>query len=377
MIKRNLLLYTSIHSFSFLNLGLANTMLGSCLPLNSDGIDLVRWINFISGSCVYGKLEALSWVVQYISVGVWVFSGTYQSWLCYKTKEVSGFSEYFLLCWITGAVLNTLGCFLADQMFFQKLLGVYFLFSDSFLYFQYKYYIKRPHLAVEVVQREKIRASISEGMPTEEITIERTHEIDNLQLSSSSSSVTPGILLGLALAPTGATAAPIPTASSASTAFSTVAAASQAITTFGRHSGILSWSAFGYFIGNSASWTSNCLYVVSRIPQIRRNYQRQSTDGVSPALFIAVLVGNAAYTLAVAAEWQAVTDPVEKSKFVIAEMPFIVGGIATTLMDLIIFAQLYMYRNSGLVYETLEGVQLEDDNETTLLISGKKAAMYS
>lgn len=345
----------------------------TCPPVDADGTALVKWIHYVSGACVYGDLKALSWLVQNISVGVWVFSGTYQSWLCYRTKEVSGFSEYFLLCWIVGAVLNTLGCFLTDQMTFQKLLGVYFLFSDSFLYFQYRYYISRPHLAVEVVQRENqvLSNKTFEG----EMTVERTQELPQSALPPSSS-LTPGILLGLTLAPTGAKGAPIPTNTVASAASSL---ASKSIPL------LASWSALGYFIGNTASWSSNTLYVVSRIPQISRNYERKSTEGVSPALFIAVLVGNAAYTLAVATEWQAVTDPVEKAKFVVAEMPFIVGGIATTLMDLIIFAQLYLYRNNGIAYEIVEGVEpagtetgeVAQPGETTKLIVSRDTVMYS
>lgn len=351
----------------------------------------------ISGVCIYGNLSALSWVVQYLSVGVWMFSGTYQSWLCYKTKEVSGFSEYFLLCWIIGAVLNTAGCFLTDQMFFQKVLGVYFLFSDSFLYFQYKYYIVRPHLAEEVLQKEK-RKSISYSscpklIPSGEVTIERTQPVDfyNSSLSSSSTSITPGILLGMALSPSGAKAAPIMNEAVApATTLSGISGLLMAVSrlfgganrTFATsgYVGIQSWHALGYFVGNSASWMSNSLYVVSRIPQIRQNYLRKSTEGVSPALFIAVLVGNAAYTLAVATAWQAVHDPQEKAEFMIAEMPFIVGGVATTLADLVIFFQLYIYRKreDDMIYDIVSGIEPETQTETSLLITdSKKVAMYS
>lgn len=372
-------------------------MFQSCPATDGEGLPLVHWFRLLTGLCVYGNLNVLSWIVQYVSVGVWVFSGTYQSYLCYKTKEVSGFSEYFLLCWIIGAVLNTLGCFLTDQMFFQKLLGVYFLFSDSFLYFQYKYYIKRPHLAVEVQHREKRKSTSYETTrpklgTSDGITIERTFPASYSSLSSSSTSITPGILLGLAISPTGAKGAPIgdvaataavastPTSSTSVLGFiSHIFGASRTLfSTSGSGVGIQSWQFFGYLVGNSASWMSNSLYVISRVPQIHQNYQRKSTEGVSPALFIAVLVGNAAYTLAVATAWQAVTDPAEKAEFMVAEMPFIVGGIATTLADLIIFFQLYIYRNnvSALKYEIMEGIVVESD-ETSLLISPKKVGMYT
>lgn len=344
---------------------------------------------------MYGNLSAFSWVVQYLSVGVWMFSGTYQSWLCYKTKEVSGFSEYFVLCWILGAFLNTIGCFLTDQMFFQKLLGIYFLFSDSFLYLQYKYYIARPYLAEHCVQEKRKRKShsrtqqIQSRLMSSEVCCGQTHPSDESAVSASPVTVTPGILLGLALAPLGTSAAPIatePIPSTFNSALSWISgifmATSPVFVNPGRSlattsAGSQDWGSLGYLIGNTASWTSNGLYVVSRIPQIQQNYRRKSTDGVSPALFIAVLVGNAAYTLAVATAWQAISDSVEKAEFVVTEMPFIVGGIATTLADLIIFFQLYIYRkNEPEDYAILEGVTPHSET-SSLMADSKKVAMYT
>lgn len=366
----------------------------SCPLVSPDGLSLVSWIHTLSGSCIYGSMSALSWTVQYFSVFVWIFSGTYQSWLCYKTKEVSGFSELFLLCWIIGAVLNTVGCFLTDQMFFQKLLGVYFFFSDSFLYFQYKYYIKRPHLAREValLEQERLRRNNTFLISKDNTNIERTIPISESDLSNSAqnflsrsevtnapvSSMTPGMLLGVTVtfAPSVAKGAPIPIATTDNWT-NTAAKSLLAASTLTRY-----LHTFGAVIGNTASWTSQMLYVVSRIPQIKQNYERKNTAGVSPALFIAVLVGNAAYTLAVASAWQAIVDPTEKAKFVITELPFIVGGFATTFADLVIFFQLYIYRNNNSnEYEKIDFVDgiVPAPTESTLLVpsGSKKVAIYA
>lgn len=351
------------------------TLINSCPPINGDGFALVRWINILTSECVYGSLSAASWLAQYVSVAVWVYSGAYQCWLCYKTKQVSGFSEYFLLCWIVGAVLNTLGCFLTDQMGFQKFLGVYFLFSDSMLYFQYKYYIKRPHLAADVIDREKQRrmsmastspATALRGAIDEEATIETTRS-----LRIPSGTLTPGLVLGVTSAVSSVTRA---SGASLFTATASTAAAFPILSTI------------GYVIGNSASWLSNSLYVISRIPQIRQNHARKATEGVSPALFIAVLVGNAAYTLAVTTAWQAIDNADEKAKFMVAELPFIVGGAATTLADLVIFVQMYLYRNntSEVFWDVVEGVDpktIQVTETSALLMSredgpSKKVMLY-
>lgn len=53
------------------------------------------------------------------------------------------------------------------------------------------------------------------------------------------------------------------------------------------------------FAGRILSWLSSLLYLGSRFPQIYKNYNRRSTSGLSPSLFIAAFTGNFFYSTSV------------------------------------------------------------------------------
>lgn len=344
----------------------------------TSGLPLIQWINLLSNKCIYGDLAALSWVSQYISIAVWVTAGTYQSYQLWATKDVNGFSESFLLCWILGACLNALGCVCTGQMAFQVFLAFYFLFSDSILYFQYKYYETRPWLRInhEIEQEQQVLLAKDPTAPEfleaerhqrassiYKAPVETTSCIPNTSAASPASSsapsaassfsprslgystFTPGVVLGLAYNASTGHGAPIPADSSAVTSFITKAVSSETSQL------LVFLTALRLIVGNTASWASNTLYTVSRFPQIKRNYSRKSCEGVSPALFIATLFGNLSYCITITCEWQTITDPKESLHFFVTEMPFIVGAITTTLADMVIFTQFYIYRdNDGIDY---------------------------
>lgn len=71
-------------------------------------------------------------------------------------------------------------------------------------------------------------------------------------------------------------------------------------------------------------------------------------------LFFAAVVGNLSYCFTIAAEWWSFTDRLEAVDFMMKEVPFLLGSIATTLADMFIFFQFYIYRNNdGVDYEML------------------------
>lgn len=322
----------------------------TCAPFE-DGVPLIKWIREISNECVYGEIEAFSWISQYISIGVWVAAGTYQSWQLYKHKDVSGFSEGFLFCWTIGAFLNVLGCLCTGQMAFQVVLGFYFLFSDTFLYLQYKYYANRPWLAVqhqeELMEERELLISPDTDISysTNQKKTRQSSISKNESTTRSYSTFAPSVALGIAYGSSPAAGAPIPAVLTSS------APSTPQI--------LLILTAAKLIIGNFASWTSNTLYTVSRLPQIKRNFERKSCEGVSPALFIATLVGNLSYCFTIACAWKAIPDPVEARAFFVTEVPFIAGAVSTTLADVIIFAQFYLYKDN--VYEELESMDYDDE----------------
>lgn len=361
-------------------------IMSTCPSYDSSGLSLVHWTSYLTDTCLYGNFQAVAWISQYFSIGIWVLAGTYQSYQLYKTKDVNGFSESFLICWIVGAILNTLGCICTQQMAFQIFLGCYFLISDTILYLQYKYYASRPWLTIERQIEEECEVLIAKNPRAPECLESARHKRassiskdpiiasslpSSCSLSSSGSSsysppqsystFTPTVVLGMAYnASTGSTA-PIPT-----THVETVTGFISKVATSEVSQGLTILAALRLLVGTTASWASNCLYIVSRIPQIRRNHIRKSCEGVSPALFIATVFANISYCLTIAGEWEGITDAQVATNFLLKELPFIFGAVSTTLADMYIFFQFYIYRdNDGVDYETLaahcEGLFVEDN----------------
>ena len=45
--------------------------IGICPAWNADGVELARWIEIISGQCVYGTLGAVSWSFGMSGIATW------------------------------------------------------------------------------------------------------------------------------------------------------------------------------------------------------------------------------------------------------------------------------------------------------------------
>ncbi|KAL5108661.1 Lysosomal amino acid transporter 1 [Taenia crassiceps] len=103
----------------------------------------------------------------------------------------------------------------------------------------------------------------------------------------------------------------------------------------------------GYVLG----WISASIYISSRIPQILKNRQRSSTEGLSPVTFIFAIVGNVAYAL------QIFLTSIEFT-FIIRALPWLFGSLGVVLFDLIICAQFCRYHGRGYF-------SLEEDVEVT------------
>jgi len=113
------------------------------------------------------------------------------------------------------------------------------------------------------------------------------------------------------------------------------------------------------------------LYLGSRIPQLLLNYRRKSTEGVSMLFFLFACVGNLTYVLSilayeplcakalgprlagpgaaceVAAESRGCGEEqwrTEYRRYISVNASWLIGSAGTLLLDLVIFAQFWMYR---------------------------------
>ncbi|KAI4125050.1 MAG: hypothetical protein LQ338_004490 [Usnochroma carphineum] len=113
--------------------------------------------------------------------------------------------------------------------------------------------------------------------------------------------------------------------------------------------------------GQIFGYLSAALYLGSRIPQLLLNYRRKSTEGVSMLFFLFACVGNLTYVMSIFAyepgcvkleqdyggpqcergEWGR-----EYGKYILVNTSWLIGSAGTLLLDLMIFAQFWIYRKN-------------------------------
>lgn len=95
-----------------------------------------------------------------------------------------------------------------------------------------------------------------------------------------------------------------------------------------------------YFIGRIMAWSCTVLYLTSRMPQIWKNFERKSVEGLSIFMFIFAALGNLAYTMSIFLIEEKPHDFYER------EFPYILGASGTLTFDMIIYMQWWKYRNN-------------------------------
>lgn len=106
--------------------------------------------------------------------------------------------------------------------------------------------------------------------------------------------------------------------------------------------------------GQISGYVCAALYLGSRFPQLLLNYRRKSTEGISMLFFLFACIGNLTYVLSIFAY-----APIcEKSqcrsgevaglywKYIAVNASWLLGSFGTFLLDLVVFVQFWMYRNS-------------------------------
>ncbi|KAI8048958.1 PQ loop repeat-domain-containing protein [Gilbertella persicaria] len=82
--------------------------------------------------------------------------------------------------------------------------------------------------------------------------------------------------------------------------------------------------------GWTLAWICNSLYLLSRIPQIYKNFKRHSTQGLSLALFFLLILAHPGHT----------------AETLMQSLPYLFGSLGTLFLDAIIFGQFLHYRKN-------------------------------
>ncbi|KAI8871306.1 hypothetical protein GQ42DRAFT_105628, partial [Ramicandelaber brevisporus] len=84
-------------------------------------------------------------------------------------------------------------------------------------------------------------------------------------------------------------------------------------------------------------WLSTLLYFASRVPQILKNQRERSCEGLSPLMFVFIVLGNSTYAAAIllhSTAWSHIAK----------NLPWIIGSTFILFLDCIIFVQFLIYR---------------------------------
>lgn len=281
----------------------------------------------------------------------------------YKDKTVEGLSPLFLMCWLCGDITSLIGALMTGQLKFQIALAIYFLFNDLFVCCQYYYYGVLHENKLATVGHETvpvISSLIDDGIITvDENGLQNTDSRPETNMEGSrlsNSSIYSGSRATRSLL---ANALVSVKSSNAQQILSSLQVPPNA--PYPDHTGRGQ-------MGVTLSWLGASFYVGARIPQLIKNYQRKSTDGLSPFLFATTLLGNITYNISIFTSCNFL-DTEDKMAFIFNELPFIFGSAGTVAFDLIYFYQYYvLYSRDNKLRELEREIYDNNEDETTPLI---------
>lgn len=356
-------------------------------------------------TCVPTDLAFYSTLLGTLSIVSWLFAQLPQIYKNYSLKSTSGLSIFFLVEWCLGDLTNLLGAIFTHQATWQMIIAGYYCFVDFMLVAQWVWYEKLQHgYTIRRVWPKKqgsddrqrdgdMQDMVIEGMPalSQQNTMERVDDqagknglksqakdikgsqhgkqaiwrmpnfiqtdedgnekdvdeptqgsrtIYRSQASGSLPSPSPRTVIMIACLISLATASPVQTTAPSE----------------GVQDGLTPLETAGSVL----SWISTLLYLGSRLPQIYKNWSRQSTAGLSPGLFIAAFFGNMFYSTSILTNpnaWSscgpygnggwAGKDGNDRTDWILSALPFWLGAAGVLGLDGAVGIQFLLYGDGG------------------------------
>ncbi|KAI7866409.1 PQ loop repeat-domain-containing protein [Spinellus fusiger] len=309
------------------------SVINECLP-SMDGVPLVGWVNYLFGECTYGAQDVVSLLAGYCSLLFWLNAQFPQLIHNYRKGSAQGISLPFLFIWLLGDAANLVGCILTHQLPFQRYLSMYFVSIDICLLSQWFYYntLTRP---IPYTATKQPSAHLFQHPSVLTPLLIEPHPApfsDDLLPYSVSASPSKWYTL------------------SATDHSQTKTATMLSLFLLGSHltTTTLSTNTTSHLlvddpmiVGRLFAWLCTALYLMSRIPQIIKNYQRRSVQGLSPSLFICAVGGNVSYTISI------LTHRGQTLATLLEALPYLIGSAGTLTFDATIFAQFFWYKNTS------------------------------
>ncbi|KAF8541364.1 PQ loop repeat-domain-containing protein, partial [Trichophaea hybrida] len=281
-------------------------------------------------------LEALSGVAGSISLVSWIVLLLPQLIENYKNGRADALSLAFITTWFLGDVANLIGALWGGLLPTIIAIAIYFCFSDMILLGQTLYYNKVAENEKDASRNRRTSFRTGSNDLTQPLIGRRRssvisrHRHDSARRRDSLSAILNNDTNRYA---------PL-----FRNIFSLLAVCA---------AGILGW-LFAWWTGawkvqdentietdmplgaQILGYASALLYLTARIPQIIRNHQKKSCEGLSLLFFCLSLMGNITYGAGILLHSR------EKS-YVLDNLPWLVGSLGTMIEDIIIFVQFHIY----------------------------------
>lgn len=274
----------------------------------------------------HSTVSLISAVSGGASLAAWIVAQLPQLVETYNNKSVEGLSGFFVMIWITGDICSFIGCVLTQQMYFQYVLALYFLFNDFVLagqYYYYGYYLKKHN---HKHRHHHHHHNHNDNTQYNSTDMEQSNDVTRTSNNSVNTALRAAIPATILATQVGqGNAMPIPDIS-IMTEIPALVEGDKVL-----------------MLGTLFAWLSAALYFFSRIPQLIKNYQRKSTEDVSPFLFACTLFGNLTYTTSILANCDFVFNDEKRWEFFYNELPYMIGSGGTIIFDIVYFYQLWLY----------------------------------
>jgi uncharacterized protein with PQ loop repeat len=217
-------------------------------------------------------------------------------------------------------------CVLNHQLPFQTYLAAYFVLTDLILLYQYFHFGKGDLLCNENTLKAPVQSAVDE----ESVNLISDHHLEMTQKIEESVPI---------LSNYGSTASSKPTVFMGLLLFGCKLG-------FGSESNLSTFSSastatFQATFGWTLAWICASFYLISRVPQIYKNHKRNSTQGLSLALFNFAVCGNLTYAASI------LLHPGHTHETIMASLPYLFGSVGTLLLDAVIFGQFLHYRKNS------------------------------
>ncbi|CAL5974430.1 Seven_transmembrane protein 1 [Hexamita inflata] len=268
------------------------------MPCRCEDPDYSHIIAGIFDQCMSQTKEIVSFVFGWLSIVSWVVALYPQIRLNFLLRKAEALSPYFLLCWFVGDIFNTTSCFVLDQLFVQKFLGVFWLSTDVILNSSHFYFL---------LTKKKYTSSATHF---------RVLEIFIYVVIA-------GLIINNVVW--------------AGFYYDSELSFNEAAYDICKKEVVIPKNTARYWVGTILAYATIPMFCFSRPTQIYKNWKRKSTEGLSTGLFIATSSGNINQLVSMFVNSQ-------DSKYLIEKTPYIIAAAIPAICDIVVLIQIQIYK---------------------------------